>query len=81
MMTKEEIIAANPVIKIGINDEVTEVSSGDDYDNYINILFEAELEKEKAAEIAAEKQAAKEVAQAKLAALGLTVDDLEALGL
>ena len=81
MMTKDEIIAANPVITIGINDQVYEVSSGDDYDNYINILFETEVEKEKAAVIAAEKQAAKEIAQAKLAALGLTVDDLKALGL
>lgn len=81
MITIEEIIAANPIIKIGINDEVMEVSSGDDYDNYINILFEAEIEKEKAYKIAAEKQAAKEAAQAKLAALGLTTDDLKALGL
>lgn len=80
-MTKEDIIAANPSIKIGINDEVIEVSSGDDYDNYINILFDVEVQKEKAAEIAAEEQKAKEAVQAKLAALGLTADDLKALGL
>ena len=81
MMTKEDIIAANPSIQIGINDEVSKVSSGADYDNYINLLVEAEIQKEKADKIAAEKQTAKESAQAKLAALGLTVDDLEALGL
>ena len=81
MITKDDLIAANPVIKIGINDEVIEVSSGDDYDNYINILFEAEVDREKAAVIAAEKQAAKEIAQAKLEALGLSLDDLKALGL
>ena len=80
-MTRDEIIAAYPTIKIGINDETFDVSSGDDYDNYINILFESELLKEKADKIAAQKQTAKAAAQAKLAALGLTVDDLEALGL
>ena len=80
-MTKDEIIAAYPTIKIGIGDETFDVSSGDDYDNYINILFESELLKEKADKIAAEKKTAKAAAQAKLAALGLTVDDLEALGL
>ena len=81
MMTRDEIIAAYPTIKIGINNETFDVSSGDDYDNYINVLFESELLKEKADKIAAEKQTAKETAQAKLAALGLTIDDLEALGL
>jgi ABC-type enterochelin transport system substrate-binding protein len=81
MMTKKDIIAANPTIKIGIGNETFEVSSGNDYDNYINILFETEQENEKAAEIAAEKHAAKTVAQGKLAALGLTTEDLEALGL
>ena len=80
-MTKDEILAAYPTIKIGIGDETFDVSTGDDYDNYINILFESEVLKEKAEKIAAEKQTAKEAAQAKLAALGLTIDDLEALGL
>jgi trans-2-enoyl-CoA reductase len=81
MMTKDEILAAYPTIKIGIGDETFDVSSGDDYDNYINILFESEVLKDKAEKIAAEKQAAKEAAQAKLSALGLTTEDLEALGL
>lgn len=81
MMTKDEILAAYPTIKIGIGDETFDVSTGDDYDNYINILFESEMLKDKADKIAAEKQTAKETAQAKLAALGLTIDDLEALGL
>ena len=80
-MTKEDIIAANPVITIGINDEIFEISSGDDYDNYINILFESELQKQTEQEKAAELQAAKATAQAKLEALGLTADDLAALGL
>ena len=81
MITKEEIKANYPSIKIGVNNETFEISSGDDYDNYINILFEAELLKEKQQEIEAEKLTAKEAAQAKLAALGLTTEDLEALGL
>jgi hypothetical protein len=80
-MTKDELIAANPVITIGINDEIFEVSSGDDYDNYMNILFELELQKQTEQEKAAELQTAKATAQAKLEALGLTADDLAALGL
>lgn len=79
-MTKDDLIAANPVITIGINDQTFEISSGDDYDNYINILFEAELQKVKDDKIAAEKEAAKSAALTKLAALGLTSDDLAALG-
>jgi hypothetical protein len=81
MITKDDLIAANPIITIGINDETFEVSSGDDYDNYINILFESELQKETEQEKAAELQVAKATAQAKLEALGLTADDLAALGL
>jgi hypothetical protein len=81
VITKDDLIAANPVIVIGINDETFEVSSGDDYDNYINILFESELQKQTEQEKAAELQAAKVAAQAKLEALGLTPDDLAALGL
>jgi hypothetical protein len=81
MMTKEEIIAANSSIKIGIGNEVFEVSSGDDYDNYINILFETEQENDKKAKETAKKETDKAIAQAKLEALGLTAADLKALGL
>jgi hypothetical protein len=75
-MTKEDIIAANPVIKIGINDGVIEVSSGDDYDNYINLLFEAEQAKEKKASDDAEAAADK---AALLAKLGITADEAKLL--
>ena len=81
MITREEIIAAYPSIKVGLNDEVVEVSSGADYDNYINVLLETEEAKEKAAIAQAEADLAKAAAMAKLEALGLTVEDLEALGL
>jgi hypothetical protein len=81
MITKKDIIAANPTIKIGIGDETFEISSGDDYDNYINILFETEQENEKKSIETAKKEADKAKAQAKLEALGLTADDLKALGL
>ena len=75
-MTKEDIIAANPLIKIGINDEVVEVSSGADYDNYINLLFEAEQAKEKKASDDAEAAADK---AALLAKLGITADEAKLL--
>lgn len=71
-MTKEDIIAANPLIKIGINDEVIEVSSGADYDNFINLLFEAEQAKEKKA--LDDAKAASDKA-ALLAKLGITADE------
>ena len=81
MITREEIIAAYPSIRIGLNDEVVEVSSGADYDNYINILLETEEAKKKTAIAQAEADLAKAAAITKLEALGLTVEDLEALGL
>ena len=75
-MTKQDIIAANPSIKIGINDEVIEVSSGADYDNFINLLFEAEQAKEKKALDDAEAAADK---AALLAKLGITADEAKLL--
>jgi hypothetical protein len=81
VITKEQIIAANPVIKIGIDDEVKEVSSGADYDNFINLLFEDELAKEAKALDDAQAATEQEAAQAKLIALGLTEADLIAMGL
>jgi hypothetical protein len=81
MITKKDLIEANPKIKIGINDKVIEVSSGADYDNFINLLFEDEQAKEKKASDDAKKETDRAIAQAKLEALGLTADDLKALGL
>jgi len=81
MITREEIIAAYPSIRVGLNEEVVEVSSGADYDNYINVLLAAEEAKAAAAVVQAEADLAKAAAIAKLEALGLTVEDLQALGL
>lgn len=81
MMTKEQIIAMYPSIRLGLNDEVVEVSSGADYDNYIDILLETEKIKEKTAILQAEADLAKAAAVAKLEVIGLTVEDLKALGL
>jgi hypothetical protein len=75
-MTKEDIIAANPVIKMGLNDEVIEVSEGADYDNFINLLFEDEQRK-----VAKELDDAKTATDkaALLAKLGITADEAKLL--